>query len=276
MNEQRTVSFPNLKFPKQVKGGKVIFTQDEFANFAGQILNAVRFMRLIVPTTDGANNLNTTEAQIEWAEEGVIITLPPQFNIQTAISSSGGGNVVGGIGPPTAATVPAGNYTSGASPSLYVDEENNNIYYCSTAGTQATAEWTEIITAANAQAFVVQECFGSSVTALMYNFSNTFGSLVTIAKPYNLRTSVASETFSGNGVTYDYSIDDGTGNYRVATGPDGFQETQVMIPRYQPNSLDVAKNIIFAVPCNDTGVAGANWLEVKPGRMWALEYPSPP
>jgi hypothetical protein len=90
MNENRTVSFPNLKFPRQGKGGRVIFTQDEFANFASQILQAMRFLRVIVPTTDGTNVLDQTEALVEWAEEGVIITLPPQFNINTPISGGGG------------------------------------------------------------------------------------------------------------------------------------------------------------------------------------------
>lgn len=256
-----------LKLKRQRRGGPVILTLTEDANTVLETIEALLNMRVVVQTTDGQNILDVAEAQIDFAEQGLIVTLPIMLN---ALNSGTGGNqITGGDGAPNAGTLPAGNYVTGVNPSVYIDEENDAIYFCSTPGTAATSQWTQISGGGTlAQRFTTVSVFGDYFVG-----QSQAGAQSNIAKPYNLRRSLGSETFDGVTVDYNWTIDsDGTGNFRTASLQSGASsETQVLIPRYKPSSLDTNSDTVFAVPCTTTGVSNCSWLEIKPARMFCLQ-----
>ncbi len=261
-----------IKLPRQRKGGPVIFTNTEFANFVSALIESLANMKIIQPTTDGQNILSQLEAQMEHGEFGAIVTMPPAFNTVATITGGGSTTIPAGNGPPNAGTLPAGNYTAGQFPSFYADTQHQFFYECIQAGDQNSSVWQVISNAI--QMFITQSVQGDYITAQQtVDGITTFGPNILIAKPYNLRRSLTSESFDGTKVFYNWNVDDGTGNYRVASSPQNQNaETQVLVPRYRPSSLDSTKDIIFAKRTLFSGVPQApTWIEDKPARMFCLQ-----
>jgi hypothetical protein len=162
---------------------------------------------------------------------------------------------------------------------LYIDITNYALWLCTAPGTSATAQWNQISggNGGNGQAFRSMTIYGDYIVGLLWSGTQNLGGPVTIAKPQILRRSFDQDTFDGNVVTYDYTIDtDGTGNYRTATSG-SYTETQVMLPRYKPSSLDPNNTqLIWARPTTGTGVPQVDvfptkWQESDSARAWALQ-----
>ena len=115
--------------------------RSSFVSFLLDIAQALVNLRAGIQQTDGQNVTGVVWAKKTISADGLTLMFPP---FTTASSGGSGNQVFGGNGPPSAATLPAGNYVSGQNPNCYVDESNNNFWYCSTAGTASTSAWTQI------------------------------------------------------------------------------------------------------------------------------------
>jgi len=134
------------------------------------------------------------------------------------------------------------------------------------------------------QLFRITAVQGDYLTCRTWDGTNLGGADILVAKPENLRASLAAENVDGVALTYNWAFDDGSGNTRVCY--DGtYSETQVCFPRYiyytqagnvAANNQDVIRAGLFTGP---TGVAtvddaGQFWCELKPARVWAKKYGS--
>jgi hypothetical protein len=94
-----------------------------------------------------------------------------------------------------------------------------------------------------------------------------------IAKPDNMRPSVASEVIDGVTITYTWPPT-GKDNNRTARDPSNLSEAQVCYPRYAVDQIIYAQEV-----SNGTGVSVSgspvSWLELKPARVWARRYAQP-
>ena len=255
MNENDSLHLRRIKLPRQKKGGPVIFTETWFANLVAQLLESFANLKIVQGTTDGQNILSSIEAQIEHGEFGGTITLPPAFDTTTGVIGSGTSQVFGGNGAPSDETLPVGNYISGVNPNCYVDETNKNLYFCSQAGTQATAVWTLISGGTQVQQFKIISIAGASVNGQASNSSTS----VVIQKPTEL-SNLGGETIDGDNIIYsNYSPDF---NSRLATDSGGNSETQFITPRY------VVGSEIVAILFTPFGGGAQAWIEFSPSRQW--------
>jgi hypothetical protein len=121
---------------------------------------------------------------------------------------------------------------------------------------------------------------GDVVKGKTWNGSALGGSEVTIAKPHRLRKSIASEKIDS--ITITYATPGGTADVdNNRTASDGTTpEAQVVYPRYTtltrlgeatPGTNSLAL-IVAAKPANGTGIAGVDWIEVLPARVWARRF----
>ncbi len=105
---------------------------------------------------------------------------------------------------------------------------------------------------------------------------------VLVAKPPNLRASVAQAVVGGFDIVYDWGLDvTGQGLVRTATDSDGNTEIQVIRPQYgdtlSPLGGSPTAAIFALLSKNGTGVpdvddTGDFWIEVLPARMWVRRY----
>jgi len=86
---------------------------------------------------------------------------------------------------------------------------------------------------------------------------------VIIAKPEEVRTSVANEIVDGVLYTFAYA----GSNQRTSTKAGGSVQIEVCYKRYRVGQVITAIQM-----ANETGVPDADWLEIKPTRLWARKY----
>jgi hypothetical protein len=257
-----------LKLKRQRKGGEVVLTLTEDANLVQETLEALLNMRILVPTTDGNNSFEGSEAQIDFAEGGLIITMPPQLDTSTPLS--GGSQIFSQDGPPSATTLalagmPA-TFEAGVTPSVYIDATNNNIWFCTTAGTAATSAWTQINTGGSStdQLYVITAVNQNTITAGGF----------TIYKPLELQGGLQNEKIDNVTISYgNYSPDFNT---RIATDPNSNSYTQYINPRYTVGQIICARavsTLVTATFPSGTGyplraVQSTFLLEYSPSRNW--------
>jgi hypothetical protein len=81
------------------------------------------------------------DAQVTFSDGKLVVVSPLIPTGSSSISSDGHFE---GAGPPAAGTLAAQNYFAAPNPDFYVDTTAKNLYYCSTAGTNATSVWIKI------------------------------------------------------------------------------------------------------------------------------------
>jgi len=102
-------------------------------------------------------------------------------------------------------------------------------------------------------------------TLIVQGFDNSelTGDAIVIAKPYELRQSIASEVIDGITITYVYENAWTRNAYASGT----FLEHQIILPRY------TAGGLLQYIDCDHTLLTGITRIDVNvAGRAWARKY----
>lgn len=228
-------------------------------------------LKVNIQQQDSSGNIiQRASATIKRSDSGMTISIP-------VISTSGGSSsttaqVFGGNGPPTQTTLSVAgmpnNFVTGINPSIYVDETNDAIYFCSTAGTATTSVWTQL-----SQGGINSDAL-YTITAISSNFVTcTVGStstLIAVYKPLELQGGLTGETIDGTAITYS-----GYGNnFNQRVASDGTNtETQYITPRYTVGQIITARTVTAGTGGtfpSGTGFPrnGQFLLEYSPARQW--------
>ena len=249
----------SYQFPRAKGENTSLFLKSKNVNAVQDIVEAINNLEVVVQQADSAGNIIArVEGKVNLTPRGLTILIPT--SLQPSGSGTGGNQITGGAGPPSATTLPAANYVSGVNPSCYVDETNDNFYFCSTPGTQATSVWTQISGGGSSSRIVqITAITGTYITAVDV-LNNSF----TVYKPFELQN-ITSETIDGTVITYSNYTN--SFNDRTAQDTSGNIVTQFITPRYVIGQYIRATSTLNSFTGNGYPT-GTFLLEDSPSRQW--------
>ena len=248
-DKQSAADASSLSVPQAKGKNTALFLTSYVANLVLDTVRGIRNLKVFVQQTDGTNVLPAKQATVVKTPGGITISIPALI----AASTGSGNQWARGAGAPGAGTLPAGSYVAGQNPSFYFDSTNIAFYYCSTAGTQATAAWTNIPIGGSGNQIQIFTIGPLAADITANTIVSTSG--VGINKPPELSGSLVSEVIDG--VTITYSNYSNNFNTRIATDGSGNNYTQYITPRYAVNQGGIIAALI-----------GGQWYELSPSRQW--------